>query len=307
MSTTENTLEANLCIPLAESQPIEPLLSGFEAASLIGDRSISNVILQPSEGEFILASSAYLSRNPHFGTIFKAIISKGSSDSTLGTPFKLTPPFPTEFRCLLACIYANSQEYVYSILGVNNFGSLIMNAQYFRDGPTITACVFWFAEKWSRLMEDDCIFSCAVIDLETLKVLLTVIASNENKLRVVLKWANDYTNDEGGKQDLTAFVEANIDFKTVSLALWMELMAKYLHGVGSCVSSESRAKLFESASRTCKMEVQCQKCNNQVTVDIFGDPLVVCSVLKGSIYSPSFDHIATSLSDSHEREGVYFG
>ncbi|KAJ3007463.1 UNVERIFIED_CONTAM: hypothetical protein HDU68_003500 [Siphonaria sp. JEL0065] len=311
--TDSPTLNIKNCIALqvylVKKNSLKQLINGPAAVSLIGDPSISDVILQPSQGEFILANSAYLLRNPYFASRLGTAGLESSSFSTL----KVHPPFPSDFRLLLNAIYANTQEYCESRIVASNCIPLLMNALEFKADTVVAACLLWFSKNWTTAIKDYS-FSSTCIDRETLSTLLSTLKSNKDKLHVILVWARDWpectqlstSNDPNA---LCKFVESNVDFEQVSPNAWMELSDAFRESVAVCVSPQVHNLLFKKLMEKVKnvegVQVQCEKCREWVSANVLWDDKVTCSVRKGAhyltargVYHPS------AASDMHEQSAV---
>ncbi|KAI9331189.1 hypothetical protein BDR26DRAFT_870512 [Obelidium mucronatum] len=291
---------------LAESSALTHLVSGPAAVALIGDRSISDVIIQVSEGEFILANSSYLLRNAYFSARFGP-----SSNSTFTAPLKIHPPFPAEFRQLLNCIYANTQEYCSLRIVSSSFTPLFMNALSFKVDHVINACLVWFHENWRSTTKEDN-FSSACINQATLsEKLLPEIQDNKDKLRVILAWAKDMKDssaEDSSPQKIRKFVEESIDFAKISGSEWVDLLQEFGDGsVGVCVSSRVHIlhlkEAFDKLKKFEGVHVQCGKCKVWVEVEEFCDEKVCCRVLTGDVFGTPDGSRRVAISDNHEHPG----
>ncbi|KAJ3022719.1 UNVERIFIED_CONTAM: hypothetical protein HDU68_008962 [Siphonaria sp. JEL0065] len=292
---------------------VESLLSGVEAVALLADPEVSDMILQPSQGEFILANSSYLKRN----VFFVNVLVSTHTDHIKTNPLEVHPPYPTEFRSSIACIYANSEDYVLNKLGSCNFGPVLMNARYFQDETTIAACILWFSGNWSTVLSKSSTFNCLYIDQTMLEKLVdTVDEDNNKRLELLFKYANCwYENGDGAGGSKTTvaalreFIADNVDCGGITDGEWLRFVSEYFVGVGICVSKKHRNEFFEKVEDAVKdlkyvvkLKLKCQKCGKCVASDSFGDPKVLCSMRRGLRYESGYNRV--SASDMHELDGV---
>ncbi|KAJ3029387.1 UNVERIFIED_CONTAM: hypothetical protein HDU68_012354 [Siphonaria sp. JEL0065] len=299
-----NRIALQVCI--VKKNSLQQLINGPAAVALIGDPSISDVILQPSQGEFILSNSAYLIRNPYFASRLGSADLESMSTSTL----KVHPPFPSDFRLLLNALYANTQEYCASRIVASNCIPLLMNAIVFKADFVVAACLFWFSKNWSIAIKDSS-FSSACIDKETLSSLLSTLESNKDKLHVILVWARDWTEfsqstTSNDPYALCKFVESNVDFDQLCPIAWMELNNTFGKSVAVCVSPRVHGLLFKKAVETVKnvegVQVQCEKCREWVVANVLWDDKVLCPVRKGAHYLTARGvYHPGAASDMHEQ------
>ncbi|KAJ3069893.1 hypothetical protein HDU98_007061 [Podochytrium sp. JEL0797] len=105
---TIDSIKVSIELSLATSPVAEPLLTGAAVVDLIGDAENSDVVLQPTRGEFIQAHSSYLLRNPYFAANLSFVEGQNKAHAT--TPFTVAPPYPNEFRLFLSCIYSQNVD-----------------------------------------------------------------------------------------------------------------------------------------------------------------------------------------------------
>ncbi|KAJ3060395.1 hypothetical protein HDU98_003617 [Podochytrium sp. JEL0797] len=224
-----NSVEVSLQVTLVKDVPAQTLLTGATAVDLIGDSENSDVVLQPKRGEFIQAHSQYLRRNPYF----EAHQSFAKAASQEGQPtIKIDVPFPNEFRTILSCIYANSEDYCLDIFSGKNLCPLFMNAQFLQAEFVVEAAAVWFSKNWSSAITSPT-FTCQVLDESSLARLLTKLDRKLTAtyiLQIILAWATEWKID-GDCSELRKFVESQVDFKSISTISWGGFCEKYEHGI----------------------------------------------------------------------------
>ncbi|KAJ3069396.1 hypothetical protein HDU98_007505 [Podochytrium sp. JEL0797] len=248
--TTQNRFPVSLQISLTKDKTPEPLLTGPEAVALIGDTTHADTILQPNDGEFIATHRAYLLRNPYFASHESFAVRQNQS---AGTPIKISPPHPTEFRFLLQCIYANTPEYCRASITKHNFLPLLVNAQFFVEENVLTACAQLFHDNWRDAIQlND--FNCHVIDSNTLERLLhefkpvdtvtrllkefKTATEEPTKLHVIFEWARDW-DEACDCKPLREFVESLVDFTRINLKDWIELTQEFETSVDFCIAPKT--------------------------------------------------------------------
>ncbi|KAJ3022721.1 UNVERIFIED_CONTAM: hypothetical protein HDU68_008964 [Siphonaria sp. JEL0065] len=280
-----------------KSLSAQVLHTGYDAASLVGDASHADLILQPQTGELVFASSDYLKRNPYFAAVFNDLT---SFETNLPT-HKLSPPFPSEFRLLLTCIYANSTDYCLSRISPGNFSPLLANAEFFQDEIVLQACVLWFTTNWTRVVHEPT-FSCAVLKQEILERIVGGIQSNDGKLQVLASWANEVEGTDDSLASLREFSLSSVDLKNVDLSVWMYALGNWMNGVQAVVSRPIREEVFLLAKAACQVTLQCRKCKKILPVGAFVDQNARCFVGVGASYKQIVTGCKqTSGSAGHER------
>ncbi|KAJ3294515.1 hypothetical protein HDU79_010822 [Rhizoclosmatium sp. JEL0117] len=249
-------------VPLAEASP-DNLLTGSEAVVLIGQSSISDVVLQPSEGEFILASTSYLTRNPFFAAYQSfSQLSTPSNDSTV-LPVKLNPPFTSAFRVVLECIYAHDLEFCQNVFSVNNFVPLFVNGQYFQEENILAAGLDWFHTNWKVAIKSDT-FCSGAIGQDLVSKLLEKFKMDSDaaaRFEILLEWAQDWDQDSSS-MELREFVEREVSFENIPQKQWANLGAKYVDILHLCVSGKEIHRLALSG----ELRVHCIPCRTTFTI-----------------------------------------
>ncbi|KAJ3072335.1 hypothetical protein HDU98_003791 [Podochytrium sp. JEL0797] len=221
-NATSNIRQVTIQFSLCMSPPLEPLLTGPEAAELIGDAGNADILLQPSSGEIIAAHSAYLLRNPYFAAHLSFV---EVQDRPLDMPIRVNAPHPAHFRFNLECIYANIPEFAHGTIVQNSFVPLAVNAQFLQDENLLSACTA----------------CCRFMDEVILGKLLSEFGAASDstvKLQVILKWANEWDEDDNFAS-LRAFMEAHVDFSQVASKDWVDFSAKYERGVEFCCTPKN--------------------------------------------------------------------
>ncbi|KAJ3071810.1 hypothetical protein HDU98_004743 [Podochytrium sp. JEL0797] len=273
LADTVESIRVMLELFLSKNPPLGPLSTGPEAVELVGNPKHSDCILQPNPGEFIQAHSCYLHRNPYFAANL-SFVDAQNKDKTV--PFKVAPPFPSDFRLLLNCIYAHSIDYCYDSISPQNFVPLLVNAEFFQEDAVIAASVKWLVKNWALVIEAHD-FSCRLVDQTTLGKLLDGFGTAETdtraKLEIILKWTNEWCETES-RGDLYRFVESHVDFKKVPTKAWTALLLKYETGVEACIPTRVHHHFVTHPPPFIK--VQCDRCKIFVPEHAFFDPGVRC-------------------------------
>ncbi|ORY31149.1 hypothetical protein BCR33DRAFT_857111 [Rhizoclosmatium globosum] len=170
----QDTVCIKVSLPQLQS-PTSRLLSKSRAVALLGKAEHSDVILQPTSGEFILANSAYLKRNPYFAAQQNFNNQLNNSKSHI---INVDPPFAIGFRVVLECIYAHSLVYCQQVFSVNNFVPVFVNAQYLQEENLVQAGVDWFYKNWRTVIKCQ-MFSCSYIGEDVVSKLLTAFKSDD--------------------------------------------------------------------------------------------------------------------------------
>ncbi|KAJ3070909.1 hypothetical protein HDU98_006069 [Podochytrium sp. JEL0797] len=234
---TPKPVSVSLQISFMPDTTTEALLTGPEAVELIGGATHADTILQPNDAEFIAAHTAYLLRNPYFAS-HESFTAR--QNKLVGTPLKIYPPHPTEFRLLLQCIYANTPKYCRESISQQNFLPLLVNAQFFMEENVLAACASWFHDNWSDaiLLNE---FNYQSVDYDTLSSLLNVFEAETetaSKLHVIFQWAWNW-DEEGDCNPLREFVESHVDFKRVGVKEWIALTTEFEHSVNFCIAPKT--------------------------------------------------------------------
>ncbi|KAJ3072339.1 hypothetical protein HDU98_003795 [Podochytrium sp. JEL0797] len=274
----------------SKNPPTEPLLSGQAAVDLIGDAESSDVVLQVKTGEFVYAHSPYLFRNPYFASHRELLTGQNNS---LSNPFKIDPPHPSEFRFVLNCIYANTPEYCEGRVFGQSFMPLLANAQFFQEKNLMTSCAAWFSQNWTTAIQHP-EFNCRHIDQPTLAKLLAEfkdpVLDAKTKLHVILKWANEWREDDDCAQ-LRQFVESLVDFKNVASQDWVELSQQFDHGVDFCVAPRTHVYFAKNPVSppigNQMVQIKCHFCHQFIDCDKFW---VANSCPKNRTYEPMGQH-----------------
>ncbi|KAJ3294512.1 hypothetical protein HDU79_010819 [Rhizoclosmatium sp. JEL0117] len=264
MSTT-----VSIKVTLSSNAKSTNLLSGPHAANLVGDPDTSDIILQASPGEFILACTEYLKRNVYFAAHQRVNESGlGKAQETL----KVNPPFPSYFRLVLECIYAHSEEYCTEVFSKSNFGPLLMNGYYVQEENIVAAGCSWFRENW-KVASRSHTFCSANITKELVEKLLEKFNKEDAldaavRFEILLEWGKDWERNNL-IAELRCIVDREIKFECITNNQWENLVQRYATVIPFCVVGKLILGLFakvrtenEMMEALAKKKTSC-RCNKE--------------------------------------------
>ncbi|KAJ3067468.1 hypothetical protein HDU98_009304 [Podochytrium sp. JEL0797] len=256
------------------------LLGGRDAVELIGNADECDTILQPKPGEYIHVHKAYLLRNSYFAAHER--FTKASEGGSENLSIAVQPPFPTEFRVVLNCIYSNSYDYCYEVFSKSNFVAVLINAGYFQVDFLVEAATHWFARNWKYSIQADA-FHWTDLPQEVLSTLLHSFSHLRDapiRLEIILAWATN-CEDVAKWSEMRDFVGAQVDFATISVKEWKRLSEGYPRSVDACVSATVHRFFLEAALHS-RILLRCKYCAKSYEERTFVEKIGTCPAGNGA-------------------------